>query len=261
MKKICRNLYVALIFILLYTPIFILIVLSFNNSKSRTSWGGFTLHWYADLFKNEQIMNAFITTILLGLLSALLATILGTLACLGLKNFKKKSKALIWGSINIPILNAEIVTGISLMLLFIALRLTPNFFTVLLSHITINVPYVILSILPKIRRLNPSIYEAALDLGASQSYAFRHVVLPEIFPGIISGFLISFTMSLDDFVVTYFTKGPGFDTLSTKIYTELRRGIKPEMYALSTIMFLVVLIVLLIINFKPKKKMRVAYEK
>lgn len=253
MKKILRWLYLAFIFILLYTPIVILIVLSFNDSKSRAKWGGFTFHWYVDLFHDDQIISAFWTTLWLGLLSALIATVLGTLCCLGMQHFRKRMKNLIWGAINIPILNAEIVTAISLMLLFIALRLTPSFLTVLLSHITINVPYVILSILPKIRQLDMSLYEAALDLGATPRYAFRKVILPDLFPGIISGFLIAFTMSLDDFVVTYFTKGPGLDTLSTKIYTELKKGIRPEIYALSTIMFIAVFIVLLIINLKPKR--------
>lgn len=254
MKKILKIIYVSLIFIFLYAPIFILIMLSFNNSKSRAVWNGFTFKWYIELFQNEQIIKSLFNSLFLGLVSAFIATILGVLACMGLQVLKKRTKNIIMTAVNIPILNAEIVTGISLMLLFIALRIRPSFFTVLLSHITINVPYVILSVLPKIRSFNINIYEAALDLGATPKQAFNKVVLPEILPGIVSGFLIAFTMSLDDFIITYFTKGPGFDTLSTKIYTELKKGIKPEMYALSTIMFIVVLLVLVIMNIRTVRR-------
>lgn len=158
------------------------------------------------------------------------------------------------GITNIPMLNAEIVTGISLMLLFISLKTKFGFTTVLLSHITFNIPYVILSVMPRLKQLNPYTYEAALDLGASQSYAFFKVVFPDILPGVLSGFLMAFTMSLDDFIITHFTKGPGLDTLSTKIYTEVRKGIKPEMYALSTLIFVTVLILLFLVNRTPKKK-------
>lgn len=254
MKKFLKIIYVSLIFIFLYAPIFILIMLSFNNSKSRAVWNGFTFKWYIELFQNEQIMKSLFNSLFLGLISAFIATVLGVLACMGLQVLKKRTKSIIMTAVNIPILNAEIVTGISLMLLFIALRIRPSFFTVLLSHITINVPYVILSVLPKIRSFNINIYEAALDLGATPKQAFNKVVLPEILPGIVSGFLIAFTMSLDDFIITYFTKGPGFDTLSTKIYTELKKGIKPEMYALSTIMFIVVLLVLVIMNVRTVRR-------
>lgn len=254
LKKILKYIYLFLIFVFLYAPIMILIVLSFNDSKSRASWGGFSFRWYVELLNNQPIIDSFITTILLGILSASIATVLGVLTCLGIQSFKKKTRGMILSALNIPILNAEIVTAISLMLLFIALRIEPSFFTVLLSHITINVPYVVLSVLPKIRQFNISIYEAALDLGATPSYAFKKIVLPDLIPGVLSGFLISFTMSLDDFIITYFTKGPGLDTLSTKIYTELKKGIKPEMYALSTIMFIAVLIVLIIMNIYSKRK-------
>ena len=156
------------------------------------------------------------------------------------------------GITNIPMLNAEIVTGISLMLLFLSLRIRFGFGTILLSHITFNIPYVILSIMPRMKQLNPSVYEAALDLGASRVNAFFRVVLPDLLPGILSGFLMAFTMSLDDFIITHFTKGPGIDTLSTKIYTEVKKGIKPEMYALSTLIFVTVLILLLLVNRTPK---------
>lgn len=227
----------ALIFILLYAPIVTLVVLSFNASKTRAKWGGFTLHWYRSLFANTEIMNALYTTLIIALLASAIATILGTLACIGINSMSKKSRTLFMGITNIPMLNGEIVMGISLMLLFIICRIQLGFGTILMAHITFNVPYVILSVMPKLKQTNKSTYEAALDLGASPLYAFWKVIFPDIMPGVVSGFLLSFTMSLDDFVITYFTKGPGVDTLSTKIYAEVRKGIKPEMYSLSTILF------------------------
>lgn len=196
-------------------------------------------------------MNALYTTLVIAFLSALIATLIGTAAALGIQAMRAKARTLLLGITNIPMLNADIVTGISLMLLFIACRFTLGFSTILLAHITFNIPYVILSVMPKLKQTSRRTYEAALDLGASPSYAFRKVVLPDIIPGIFSGFLLAFTMSLDDFVITHFTKGPGIDTLSTKIYSEVRKGIKPEMYALSTIMFLTVLILLFLVNMTP----------
>ena len=253
-KTTAKRIYLALILILLYAPIITLIVLSFNDSKTRSKWGGFTGKWYLSLFENPDIMNALYTTLIIALLSALIATLIGTAASLGIQAMKPKMRTLFLGITNIPMLNADIVTGISLMLLFVAFRFTLGFSTVLLAHITFNIPYVILSVMPKLKQTKKSTYEAALDLGASPIYAFVKVVLPDILPGIISGFLLAFTMSLDDFVITHFTKGPGVDTLSTKIYSEVRKGIKPEMYALSTIMFLTVLILLFLINFTPDSK-------
>ena len=199
-------------------------------------------------------MNALYTTLIIALLSALIATILGTAAAIGIQAMRKKMRTVVTGVTNIPMLNADIVTGISLMLLFIACRFSLGFKTILIAHITFNIPYVILSVLPKLRQTNVSTYEAALDLGASPLYAFFKVVFPDILPGVSSGFLLAFTMSLDDFIITHFTKGPGVDTLSTKIYSEVRKGINPSMYALSTLMFLVVMILLLLINMKPDEK-------
>lgn len=229
-------------------------VLSFNNTKTRSRWGGFTGKWYVSLFQNKEIMNALYTTLIIALLSALIATLIGTLASLGMQVMRSRTRTLFMGITNIPMLNADIVTGVSLMLLFIAFRLTLGFKTILLAHITFNIPYVILSVMPKLKQTNKRTYEAALDLGASPLYAFVKVVLPDIMPGIFSGFLLAFTMSLDDFVITHFTKGPGVDTLSTKIYSEVRKGIKPEMYALSTLMFVTVLILLILINLSPADK-------
>ena len=226
-------------------------VLSFNSSRTRAKWGNFTLNWYQELFQNEAIMNALYTTLLIALLSAVIATIIGTAAAIGMNAMRRKLRAVFMALTNIPMMNAEIVMGISLMLLFIAFRFTMGFSTILIAHITFNIPYVILSVLPKLKQTNRNTYEAALDLGASPLYAFFKVVFPDIMPGVLSGFMLSFTLSLDDFVITHFTKGPGVDTLSTKIYSEVRKGIKPEMYALSTLLFVTVLLLLLLINFAP----------
>ena len=229
-KNTLQKIYLGLIFILLYAPIITLVVLSFNNSKTRAKWGGFTGKWYVALFQNEQIMNALYTTLIIALLSALIATLIGTAAAIGIQAMRKRVRTAMMAVTNIPMLNADIVTGISLMLLFIAFRFSLGFATILMAHITFNIPYVILSVMPKLKQTNRRTYEAALDLGASPIYAFFKVVFPDILPGVFSGFLLAFTMSLDDFVITHFTKGPGVDTLSTKIYSEVRKGIKPEMY-------------------------------
>lgn len=253
-KKSLQKLYLALIFIILYAPIVTLIVLSFNQSKTRSKWGGFTLKWYKELFQNEQIMSAFYTTLIIAFLSAAAATVIGTAAAIAIQGMKNRWRTLYMGVTNIPMMNAEIVMGVSLMLLFIACRMTLGFGTILIAHITFNIPYVILSVAPKLKQTNRHVYEAALDLGASPLNAFFKVVFPDIVPGVLSGFMLAFTMSLDDFVITHFTKGPGIDTLSTKIYTEVRKGIKPEIYALSTIMFVTVLVLLILINYSPEEK-------
>lgn len=255
-KKILSKTYLVLILVFLYAPIATMMVLSFNDSKSRNQWGGFTGDWYAQLFQSETIMTALYNTLLIAFLSALLATIIGTVACIGINGMKKVPKSIIMGITNIPMLNADIVTGISLMLCFIAFGISLGFQTILIAHITFNIPYVILSVMPKLKQTNKSTYEAALDLGANPIYAFFKVVFPDILPGVLSGFLLAFTMSLDDFIITHFTKGAGINTLSTLIYSEVRRGIKPSMYALSTIIFLAVLVLLLITNFAPKTRKR-----
>lgn len=254
MKNVLQKVYTALIFIFLYAPIATLMVLSFNASKTRSKWGGFTFKWYGALLKNDDILRALSNTLIIALSSALIATVIGTIACIAMNNMHRRTKAVMMGITNIPMINAEIVTGISLMLLFISFGLRFGLGTILLSHITFNIPYVILSVMPRMKQLNPSTYEAALDLGASHLTAFFKVVFPDLLPGILSGFLMAFTMSLDDFIITHFTKGAGVDTLSTKIYTEVKKGIKPEMYALSTIIFLTVLVLLLLVNLSPARK-------
>ena len=252
-KKILSNAYMTLIFLFLYLPIVVLVVLSFNDSKTRVAWGGFTLKWYIECFKSEAIMSAFATTLQITVISAIISTIIGTLAAIGISAMKRNSRTFYLGATNIPLLNADIVTGISLMLLFVKF-MDLGFITVLIAHITFSIPYVILNVLPKLKQANRSTYEAALDLGATPLYAFYKVTWPEIRSGVFSGFLMAVTMSLDDFSITYFTKGAGVNTLSTMLYTELRKGIKPELYALSTILFLTVLILLLIVNYQPTKK-------
>lgn len=247
-KKFFERFYIGLILLFLYSPIIILIILSFNKSKSRSKWGGFTLEWYKALFTNTSIMNALYTSLLIALLSALIATIIGTTASIAMNKMKKTPRTIMMSITNIPMLNADIVTGISLMLVFVALKFSLGFTSVLIAHITFNIPYVILTVMPKLKQMSPSVFEAAQDLGATPFYAFYKVVIPEIFPGILSGFFLSFTMSLDDFVITHFTKGPEINTLSTKIYSEVRKGIKPEIYALSTLMFVTVLLLLIFIN-------------
>lgn len=252
-KKSAEQIYLSLIFLFLYLPIVVLIVLSFNDSKTKVQWGGFTLKWYRNLFSSSSIMEAFWTTLLISLASALIATLLGTLAALGIDAMKKRHQAIMIGATNIPLLNADIVTGLSLMLLFVRFtRLGMG--TVLIAHITFNIPYVILNVLPKLKQSSRTTYEAALDLGATPLYAFFKIIWPQIRPGVFSGFLMAITMSLDDFSVTYFTKGAGINTLSTMIYTEMRKGIRPEMYALSTILFLLALLLLLFMNFGPSAR-------
>ena len=253
MKNFIKRFYIGIIFVFLYAPIVTLIALSFNSSKTRAKWGGFTFKWYASLLQDEIILQALWNTLIIAFLSSLIATVIGTAACVAMQSMSRKMRALFMGITNIPMLNADIVTGISLMLLYISLGVRFGFSTILLSHITFNIPYVILSVMPRMKQLNPHTYEAALDLGASHVYAFFKVVFPDILPGVLTGFLMAFTMSLDDFIITHFTKGAGIDTLSTKIYTEVKKGIKPEMYALSTLLFIAVICLLLIINIFGKK--------
>lgn len=253
-RRIIENFYLVIIMIFLYAPILTMMVLSFNSSKSRTQWGGFTTRWYVELFQNATIMDALYNTLLIAFVSSLIATVIGTAASIAINHMKPVTKTIVMGITNVPMLNADIVTGISLMLTFLAFGISLGFETILISHITFNIPYVILSVMPKLKQTNQNTFEAAMDLGASPIYAFFKVIFPDILPGILSGFLLAFTMSLDDFIITHFTKGAGINTLSTLIYSEVRRGIKPSMYALSTIIFLVVLVLLLITNFSPEKK-------
>ncbi len=250
-KSWVENGYLGLIVLFMYAPIFMLSALSFNAGRSRAHFSGFSLHWYTEMFQDEAIIAALQNTLIIAFVSASIATVLGTMAAVAIRNMKKLPRNLIIGVTNVPMLNADIVTGISLMLLFIAFRFTLGFGTILISHITFNLPYVLLSVLPKIRRSSQVSYDAALDLGASPLYAFFKVVLPDIMPGVLSGFLLAFTMSLDDFIITHFPRGAGIDTISTLVYSEARKGIKPSMYALSTLIFVTVFVILVFANFAP----------
>lgn len=254
LKRFFQNFYLVFVLIFLYAPILTMMVLSFNSSKSRTDWGGFTLDWYRQMFQSSAIMDALYNTLLIALIAAFVATVLGTVAAIGISSMKRLPRSITMGVNNIPMLNSEIVTGISLMLAFLAFGISLGFKTILLAHITFCIPYVILSVMPKLKQTSRYTYEAAMDLGAGPVQAFFKVVLPDIMPGVLSGFLLAFTMSLDDFIITHFTRGAGINTLSTLIYSEVRRGIKPSMYALSTIIFLTVLALLLITNFSPEKQ-------
>ena len=254
-RKYLQKIYLALIFILLYAPIVTLVVLSFNQSKTRAKWGGFTLKWYKELFQNEQIMSAFYTTLIIAFVSAAIATIIGTAAAIAIQGMKQKWKTMYMGLTNIPMMNADIITGVSLFLLFVSFGISQGFTTVVLAHITFCTPYVVLSVMPRLKKMNQNVYEAALDLGATPFQALRKVILPEIFPGMISGFILAFTLSIDDFAVTIFTIGnQGLETLSTYIYADARKGgLTPELRPLSTIIFVTVLVLLIVINKRAER--------
>ncbi len=255
-EKWLKRIYAFLLYLFLYAPIIVLMVYSFNNSKSRGNWDGFTLKWYVELFKDRQIMEALYYTVLVAFLASMISTIIGTLAAIGIHNSGHLQKKILLNLNYIPVLNPDIVTGVALMTLFIFVGKKMGLVTMLLAHITFNIPYVVLSVMPKLKQLNKHLGEAAMDLGATPFYAFRKVVLPEIMPGIISGALIAFTMSIDDFVISFFTTGSGVQNLSIKIFTMARRGINPKLNALSTLMFLSVLILLLMINRKSSLEIK-----
>lgn len=256
MIRFLKKFYTWIIFAFLYAPIAVLIVFSFNNSKSRSSWDGFTLKWYADLLQNSEILTSLYYTLIIALLSALAATIIGTAAALAIhNNMRPWQRGVVMNLTYLPVLNPDIVTGLSLMLLFVFINMELGFWSLLLAHITFNIPYVILAVLPKLKQFNKNLYEAALDLGASPGYAFKKIMLPEIMPGIITGALFAFTLSIDDFVISFFTTGSGVKNLSITIYSMARRGIHPTINALSTLLFAVVLLLLLIVNKRESKGM------
>ncbi len=247
-KKYLTKIYMGLIFIFLYAPIIVLAVFSFNESKSRGNWTGFSLKWYVELFHDHDIRLAFYYTISIAIVSAMVSTILGTVAAIGINSMKGRAKAVILNINYLPVVNPDIVTGISLMILYISFNMKFGFNTMLISHIVFNTPYVILSILPKLKQLDVHMTEAAMDLGATPMYALRKVIIPEIKPGIITGFLMAFTLSIDDFIISYFTKGEGVTNLSIVIYSMARRGVRPTINALSTIMLSAVLLLMILIN-------------
>lgn len=259
-KHIASKIYISLVMLFLYLPIFVLIIFSFNEGKT-TVWKGFSLKWYEQLFRDDNIINALGNSLIIAVLASVFATILGTAAAIGINNFKGKKRLLIQSASNIPIISPDIVMGVSLMLLFTFLGILFNFemgfVTVLIAHICFCVPFVVLNVMPRIRKMDQSIYDAALDLGCNQWQAFYKVVIHELMPGIFSGLLMSFTYSLDDFIITYFTRGAKFQNLSIEIYSMTHRRISPKINALSALLFLAVLIVMILINIRDKHEEKV----
>lgn len=253
MKKTFGKIYLYLILFFLYLPILTLVVFSFNGAKSRGKWGGFSIKWYKGLFENSSMMQALYTTLIVALLAALISTVIGTVSAIALYRSRPKFKKAMLSLSYIPMMNSDIVTGVSLMMLFTFLRMKLGFGTLLLSHIAFCIPYVILSVLPKLYGINMSIYEAALDLGAPPLKAYTKVMLPELLPGIVSGFLMSITLSIDDFVISFFNTGRGVQNISILVYSA-KTGVNPETYALSSLMFGAVIMLLLIMNLKDSKK-------
>ena len=260
MKKVLAQCYIWLLLIVLYAPIVFIAVFSFTESKVLGNWTGFSGKLYSNLFSGHMqgggaLMQAIQNTLLIALIAASVSTLIGTIAAIGIHNMKGKGKQAITFMNNIPMLNPDIITGVSLFLLFVFLHISQGYVTVVLAHITFCTPYVVLSVLPRLTQMNPNIYEAALDLGATPFQALRKVLLPMLKPGMISGFILAFTMSLDDFAVTFFTRGTvGLDTLSTYIYTDARKGgLTPELRPLITIMFLGILILLIVINLRKAR--------
>ncbi len=263
-----NRLLMALTFLFLYSPIFVLIFFSFNATKSRTVWGGFSLQWYVRLFQDDAILSALRTTLLVSVLASLIAMVAGTAAAMGFAAMKRRSRHTLMSINNIPLTNADIVTGVSLSLLFMlaigafnatvgkatGMTLTKGFGTMLIAHVTFDIPYVILSVMPRLRQLDPHIYEAAQDLGARGFYAFRKVILPDLMPGIVNGTIIAFTMSVDDFVISYFTAGNKVSTLAMEVYSMARRKISPEINAISTLLFISVLALLVIVNLRQSRQ-------
>ena len=248
MSKFLKRFYLALILLFLYLPIMVLIVQSFNAGVSRAKWEGFSFKWYLELFKSPTITKALYITVTIALMASAISTVLGTLAAIGIHAMKRRPQSLMVTLTNIPMTMPDIVTGISLMLLFIFTKVERGYFTMLLAHVTFDTPSVILSVMPKLREMNKFSYEAALDLGATPGYALRRVILPAVRPGIVTGALLAFTLSLDDFTISYFTTSPLVQNLSTLIYSEARKGIKPTMNALSALMFVSLLVLLLAVN-------------
>jgi len=248
------RIFTALVFFFLYAPIFVLIAFSFNSSKSRTVWTGFTFDWYAELIHDSNIMGSVYTTLLVSVLAALVATMFGTIAAIGFYNMKKRWRSPLMAINNIPVMNADIVTGVSLCLLFVfigsLLKFELGFGTLLIAHITFNIPYVILSVMPKLYQLDHNLVDAAQDLGCTWIQAFCKVVIPQIMPGIINGAIIAFTMSIDDFIISYFTAGSKVQTLSMAIYAMTKKRVTPKINAVSTLLFISVLVLLFIINFR-----------
>ena len=248
MMKFLKKFYLGIIMVFLYVPIVVLIVQSFNAGESRANWEGFSLHWYGELLHDERILNALYVTVSIAVIAMVVSTILGTRAAIGIHAMKKRPQALMMTLTNLPNTMPDIVTGISLMLLFLFTKVERGYVTMLLAHITFDTPYVILSVLPKLKQMNRHTYEAALDLGATPTYALFRVIIPQCKQGIITGAMLAFTLSLDDFTISYFTTSPLVQNLATLIYSATRTGIDPTLNALSALMFVALLVLLLIVN-------------
>ena len=260
MKKFFAQAYLWILLILLYAPLVFIAIFSFTESKVLGNWTGFSTRLYANLFTgnmqgSSSLLAAVQNTLLIALAAAVLSTLLGTIAAVGIHNLRGRSKQAVTFVNNIPMINPDVITGVSLFLLFVFLHFSQGYLTVILAHVTFGTPYVVLSVLPKLSQMNPNIYEAALDLGATPSQALRKVLIPQLKPGMVSGFILAFTMSLDDFAVTFFTRGTiGLDTLSTFIYTDARKGgLTPELRPLMTLIFLLILVLLAVINIRREK--------
>ena len=260
-KRIVSQAYLWLILAVLYAPIIFIAIFSFTDAKSLGNWTGFTLDLYSSLFSgatsaSRNLMEALKNTLLIALIASFVSTLLGTLAAIGIYNMRGRKKKAMEFLNDIPMLNPDIITGVSLFLLFVFLHFSKGYLSVILAHITFCTPYVVLNVMPKLSQMNPNIYEAALVLGATPHQALWQVLIPQLRPGMITGFILAFTMSLDDFAVTYFTSGSsGLETLSTYIYADVRKGgLTPELKPMMTIIFLVILVVLLAVNIRASKK-------
>ena len=267
-KKFFAKSYLWFVLLILYAPIAFIVIFSFTEAKSLGNWTGFSLQLYKNLFTGSMqnssgLLAAVKNTLLIALAASIVATILGTIAAIGIIHLRGRKRRTMTFLNNIPMINPDIITGVSLFLLFVFLGISQGYMTVILAHITFCTPYVVLNVMPKLRQLNPNIYEAALDLGATPSQALRKVLVPALRPGMISGFILSFTMSLDDFAVTFFTRGTiGLDTLSTYIYADARKGgLTPELKPLMSIIFLIILVVLLVINIRQSKQQAILDKK
>ena len=259
------KIFTALTYFFLYAPIIVLIVFSFNNSNSRTIWTGFTFNWYGELFKDSLIMSSLQTTILVSVIASIVAAAIGTYAAIGFYNMKKRWRTPLLMVNNIPVVNADIITGVSLSLLFVSagafMGFNLGFSTLLIAHISFDIPYVILSVMPKLYQLDRNLFEAAQDLGCTWFQTIYKVIIPEILPGIINGLLIAFTMSVDDFVISYFTAGSSVQTLSMTIYAMTRRRISPKINAISTLLFAVVIIMLVVVNMREARQHKTEMKK
>ena len=260
MKKILAQTYIYVLLVLLYAPLVFIAIFSFTESKVLGNWTGFSTRLYANLFTgnmqgSSSLPSAVENTLLIALIAAAFSTLLGTIAAVGLHNLRGRTKQTVTFLNNIPMINPDIITGVSLFLLFVFLHVSQGYTTVVLAHITFCTPYVVLSVLPKLTQMNPNIYEAAMDLGATPTQALWKVLIPQLKPGMVSGFILAFTMSLDDFAVTFFTRGTiGLDTLSTFIYTDARKGgLTPELRPLMTLIFLIILVLLVVINVRQER--------